>query len=141
MTDSEPTPRHSEVAQPDRQRDAAEVLRNYLRLIQDQQFDQLVSLYATDAIVTHPLDGAQTVLRGTAELQGHFDLLARLGLQMKVNNLRLHQTTDPETVLAEFDYDGTDGQGHHIHRRNVFVWQVRNGHVIEARDYSHDLLV
>jgi len=51
----------------------------------------------------------------------------------------VHETADPEVVVAEFDYRGETGAGHPVLRRNVFVWRVRDGRIVHARDYATPL--
>jgi ketosteroid isomerase-like protein len=54
----------------------------------------------------------------------------------------VHETTDPEVIVAEFDYDGritTTGRTFTI--RNIFVLRVRDGLIVESRDYANHLVL
>lgn len=50
----------------------------------------------------------------------------------------VHQTADPEVIVAEFDYDGRVAtNGRTVHVANVQVMRVRAGRIVWSRDY-HD---
>jgi ketosteroid isomerase-like protein len=50
----------------------------------------------------------------------------------------VHETDDPEVIVAEFDYDGLiTTTGHAFRFSNVQVLRVRDGLIVETRDY-HD---
>jgi ketosteroid isomerase-like protein len=115
-----------------------QTLERYLDLVAEQRFDRLADLYAADAVVEHPLERGR--LEGRAAIRAHFEQLAALGLSMRAEGVRMHETTDPEVVVAEFDYRGRAGAaGHPVLRRNVFVWRVRDGRIQHARDYATPL--
>ena len=49
----------------------------------------------------------------------------------------MHETTDPEVVIGEFTYVGrVIATGRRFTVPNVFVWRVRDGLIVEARDYA-----
>jgi len=51
-------------------------------------------------------------------------------------NLRIHETQDPEVIVAEFDYAGTVIEtGEPFTVPCVFVLRVRDGLIVESRDY------
>lgn len=52
----------------------------------------------------------------------------------------VHETADPEVVIAEFDYEGRVGAtGNEFAMHNVQVLRIRDGLIQETRDY-HDHL-
>ncbi len=52
----------------------------------------------------------------------------------------LHETTDPEVIVAEFEYQGTSPDtGAPYALPAIFVMRVRNGEIVSSRDY-HDHL-
>lgn len=54
----------------------------------------------------------------------------------------LHETRDPEVVIAEYDYDGrvtTTGRSFQV--PNIQVSRVRDGQIVASRDYhNHPVL-
>jgi ketosteroid isomerase-like protein len=106
-----------------------------------KQWDSLPGLYAEDTVVEHPLNTPRpTVINGREGIRRHFDGARDLPMDMSAHNLVVHLTTDPETVIGEFDY--------HVHvretgkdfvMRNIFVLTVRDGLIVTSRDYSDHL--
>ena len=107
----------------------------------DDQVDALSNLYAEDARVTHPfhpLDHSE--LRGRAALRQHFSAGAGVprNSQSSVDDLVIHETGDPEVVIGEFIYTG-HFEGVPLNTRCIFVVRVRNGEIVESRDYVDHL--
>ncbi|MCK9926615.1 hypothetical protein MXD62_05430 [Frankia sp. Mgl5] len=50
----------------------------------------------------------------------------------------MHRTADPELVVVEFSYVGRGEQGDFT-LPCVFVVRVRDGHIVESRDYGDHL--
>jgi uncharacterized protein len=112
----------------------------FFRLIEDvaaQKWAELPELYAENAVVRHPFATDESaVLTGRAELREHFAQAGSRGLQMRAHDVVIHETGDPEVVVAEFAY--------HVRARNdgdpfkvpaIFVLRVRDGQIVESRDY------
>lgn len=78
-------------------------------------------------------------LKGREAIRKHFETLTHVPLSFKVGNVVTHQTTDPEVIVAEFDYEGhmsTTGRTFHV--ANVQVMRVHEcGMIVWSRDY-HD---
>ncbi|HEY8474625.1 MAG TPA: nuclear transport factor 2 family protein [Natronosporangium sp.] len=108
------------------------------------QLDQLASLYAERTDVRHPFAPlGDTPLRSRAELREHFAGAARLtGAVERFEPVAqvVHQTTDPELVVFEFSYAVTAG-GREFTVPCVFVVRVRDGVIVESRDYTHHLAI
>jgi ketosteroid isomerase-like protein len=116
-----------------------EVCEQLLAGIGAGNWDQLADLYADDVVVEQPFGGlAPTRLEGRAAVHERFTTAARGQLELQARNVVIHQTTDPEVVVAEFDYDGraTDS-GRTFTAANVQVLRVRDGRIVASRDY-HD---
>jgi ketosteroid isomerase-like protein len=89
----------------------AEVVTALIDGVTGRRWEDLPDLYAPDARVVHP---------------------------MQARNLVIHRTMDPEVVIAEFDYVGqvtTTGRPFDV--RNIFVVRVRDGQIVESRDYAY----
>jgi ketosteroid isomerase-like protein len=102
-------------------------------------WDRLLELYAPNVVVEQPF-GVPGPLRleGREQLAAHFAAGTRLPLQLSARNLVVHQTHDPEVVVAEFDYDGTiTSTGRSFTVANILVLTVRDGQIINSRDYHN----
>jgi ketosteroid isomerase-like protein len=106
------------------------------------QWRELASLYAEDAVVEQPfaVPSAPHRLEGREAIHAHFSAAAGRPLEMTARILAVHETVDPEVVIAEFDYDvriTTTGRTFTV--TNVQVLRVRDGLIVATRDY-HDHL-
>jgi ketosteroid isomerase-like protein len=108
----------------------------------EERLDDVLALYAEKTDVSHPFDA----LRGhgfssRAELREHFSRRpSRQPVKIHPANILIHETADPEVIVAEFDYAGTNletRQG--FSYRCVFIMRVRNGEIVESRDYVDHL--
>lgn len=116
------------------------VIERYLDLVARQRWHELPDLYAEDAVVEHPMTPGAQPLRGRGALRAHFARLGALELRMRATDVVIHETSDPETVVAEFTYRGTAGRtGDPVERRCVFVTTVRDGLIVASRDHQADV--
>ncbi|CUU59054.1 Ketosteroid isomerase-related protein [Parafrankia irregularis] len=105
----------------------------------ERQLDMLAGLYGERTDVRHPFAplGDQP-MRTRAELRQHFAGSAgRVSgvRRFAPTNMVVHRTADPEVVVAEFAYTGTAEPGEFA-VQCVFVVRVRDGQIIESRDYA-----
>jgi ketosteroid isomerase-like protein len=114
----------------------------FLRLVHgvaDRDFDALPALYAEQTDVRHPMaPGGDHPLLSREALAEHFGRNAPrvAGLaSYRPENIRIHETTDPEVVVAEFEYAGVGAAGTPFSAPCVFVLRVRDGLIVESRDY------
>jgi uncharacterized protein len=126
------------VAQP---RTPREVFLALVNGIADGNPDGLPELYAEQIDVVHPFDPLHGApLRSREELRAR---MARLAAgprpRRRVGNVTIHETTDPEVIVAEFEYQGTTDTGQPYALPAIFVLRVRNGEIVSSRDY-HDHL-
>jgi len=102
------------------------------------QVDRLAALYAEQTDVRHPMAPlGDTPLRTREDLRRHFAAgpggsPALAGFH--ATDIRVHETTDPEVIVAEFVYRG---EGFAV--PCVFVMRVRDGLIVESRDYAAHL--
>lgn len=104
------------------------------------QVDRLAALYTEHAHVVY-FGAPDEPLRGREELRAHFakvpDRFAAPRYRgFRAENIQIHDTADPEVIVAEFAYvsDG-DGADPPANLRCCFVIRVRNGQILETRDY------
>ena len=109
--------------------------------ITDQRWLELAELYAEDVVVDMPFAApTPTRLHGREEVRTHFAAAAQGPLSLEARNVRVHETADPEVIVAEFDYVGrvaTTGTNFRV--ANIQVLRIRDGLIVESRDY-HDHL-
>ncbi|WIM93769.1 nuclear transport factor 2 family protein [Actinoplanes oblitus] len=96
------------------------------------EWDTLGELYAPDAEVVMPFDPQRTRLRGRDEVARRFAAAASMPIRLSPENVRVHETADPEVIVAEYDYAGP---GFRV--ANIQVLRIRDGLIVESRDY-HD---
>jgi ketosteroid isomerase-like protein len=102
------------------------------------RWDELPELYAEETHVTHPFLPGSGVLRTRAELRDHFEVGKKLNPRFTVADLISYQGTDPEVLIGEFAYQGEYG-GRPARIANIFVMRIRDGLVVESRDYGDHL--
>ena len=99
----------------------------------------LAGLYAESAVVELPFaqpGGLRLV--GREQLARHFTLAGRAPFRLRPINVKLHETTDPEVVIAEYDYEGElISTGRRFVVANVQIVRVRAGLILNSRDF-HD---
>lgn len=98
------------------------------------QVDRLAALYAEQTDVRHPMRPlGDTPLLTREDLRRHFaagpgDSPGLAGF--RAADVRVHETADPEVIVAEFTYRG---EGFAV--PCIFVVRVRDGLIVESRDY------
>lgn len=119
-------------------RSPQEVFRALVDGVAEGRWDELPGLYAEQTHVVHPFDPLRAAaLRTRDELREHFrptDTGPRL--HRRAANITIHETTDPEVIVAEFEYQGTVAEtGEPFAQPAIFVLRVRNGEIVTSRDY------
>jgi ketosteroid isomerase-like protein len=102
------------------------------------RWDELPELYGEETHVTHPFLPGSGVLRTRDELREHFEAGKKLNPGFSVANLVTYQSADPEVLIGEFAYQGDFG-GRPVRIANIFVLRVRDGLIVESRDYGDHL--
>jgi ketosteroid isomerase-like protein len=117
-----------------------EVFHRLIDGVAAQRGEELAELYAPHAVVEHPLDPAGAPpLRGRKALREHFktDDEGPSVPRLRPADIVVHQTTDPEVIVAEFAYEVLDGDGDVPQRLPcIFVLRVRDGLIVTSRDYA-----
>jgi ketosteroid isomerase-like protein len=131
----------------DQPRTPREVFLALVNGVAEGRFDELPDLYAEQTDVVHPFDPVRAPgARSREEIRKHFGLLvsrradAGQRPRRRVGNVTIHETTDPEVIVAEFEYQGTDPEtGEAYALPAIFVMRVRDGEIVSSRDY-HDAI-
>lgn len=113
------------------------ILERQLRDIADRNFAPAVARFAEDTVVEHPFFTPEPVtFRGREALRRHFAGAPELPLTLRVSDLVVYQTTDPEVLVAEFNYQATNTTtGRTRVLPNIVVVRVRDGLIVSSRDY------
>lgn len=116
-----------------------EVFLRLVHSVADQDMEALPPLYAEHTDVRHPMAPHVAPLTTRAELRKHFGVdepVPELNIRVRPVDVVVHETADPEVIVAEFCYAGTHpstGEGFTV--PCVFVMRVRDGEIVESRDY------
>lgn len=108
----------------------------------DGRFDEVVELYAETTDISHPFDPLRGHgLASRAQLAEHFSKRpARQTITARPSNIRIHETQDPEVIVAEFSYAGDNLETKAAFSYAcIFVMRVRDGEIVESRDYVDHL--
>ena len=90
--------------------------------------------FSVDAAVPPRVEGRDSIRKMAAALGKHFE---RAGTRLRrFENLIVHETTDPEVLVVEFEALGEPRADASAYRLpDVQVWRVRDGEVLSMRDY------
>lgn len=116
-----------------------QVFESLLRGITERRFDSLYELYAEDCTVDVPFAIPEPLhLAGRQALREHFQAGAAIPIEMTATNVVVHETADPEVIVAEWDYHvrGTT-TGKELTAANIQVMRVRDGKIVATRDFHH----
>ena len=120
-----------------------EVFHRLVAGIAAGDWQDLADLYADDAVVEQPMapgePGSTRPVRitGRKAIEEHFARAARMPLLLRAQNVVVHATEDPETIVVEYDYAGQVAGRKPFTSANVQVLTVRDGRIVSSRDY-HD---
>ncbi|MET7419941.1 nuclear transport factor 2 family protein [Dactylosporangium sp. NPDC005555] len=115
-----------------------DVFRKLVDGVAAGRWAELPELYAEWTHVVHPFDPHRApALRSRDELREHFTpppAGAGPRIERRATGITVHETTDPEVIVAEFAYEGT-ADGVPFTLPGIFVMRVRDGEIVESRDY------
>ena len=114
----------------------------FLRLVHgvaSGNVDELPDLYGEVTDVRHPMATPESEpLTSRRALQGHFTVPPEVRESLpkrRVVDVVVHETADPEVIVAEFAYEFPKPDGSATKVPCVFVMRVRDGEIVESRDY------
>lgn len=106
------------------------------------RLDDVVKLYAETTDISHPFDPLRGEgLKSRAALEEHFARRpATTTFTARPADIHVHETADPEVIVAEFAYALTNQEtGKTFSYPCIFVMRVRDGEIVESRDYVDHL--
>lgn len=116
-----------------------ELVQRFLEHVDRGEWSALPDLYADDAVVVQPFAKPAPVrLVGRDAIRAHFAAAARAPVRLRVIDRVVRETSDPEVIVAEYDYEGEATRtGRRFVVANVQIFQLRNGRIVATRDF-HD---
>ncbi|MFG2123407.1 nuclear transport factor 2 family protein [Streptomyces sp. NPDC048710] len=119
-----------------------DVLQHLLRLTADGPNEAMADLFSTDAVFEMPYlpPGAPAQAPGRDAFRAHLREGARLQRFTAVDHVHVHQTTDPELLVADYRLHGhVLATGKHFTFDMVMFARIRDGLIIWSRIYSNPL--
>jgi uncharacterized protein len=115
-----------------------EVFNRCMEKLVAKDIEGFLELLHPDCVLEFPfaVPGRPRRLSGSAEVREFFLADAKLIEVRGVNELTTHQTTDPETIVVEFNGDGIAlATGEPCEISFVSVFTARDGLCVRYRDY------
>ncbi|WP_165555752.1 nuclear transport factor 2 family protein [Kribbella pittospori] len=123
-----------------------QVLERYQQTAIDKSIDEMLDLYAEDAVHEFPFTrpGVPSRLEGRAEIRAFLEAnwtASPLRYQAYCNVV-VHETADPNVIVVEQDATGTvSTTGREFALPNIVVLTVRDGRIVHFKDYVNVLAV
>ena len=139
MSDNAPTT--SPAPQPVATRTPREVFQAFIGTISDGRWEDLADFYAEDAVAEIPFSiPAPDRVEGREQLRARFAAAVNGPIELHAENVVIYDTTDPEVVIAEFDYRGRVATtGRTFVAANIQILRIRDGLIVATRDFHHHL--
>ena len=116
-----------------------QVVEALMRGISAGIWAELHTWFSDTAVVEYPFALPEPFrLQGRQAIQKYFAAISAYPLKLQIRNMVVHETLDPEVVVAEWDYDGlVTTTGHAFQVSNIIVTTVRKGAIVASRDYHN----
>ncbi|WP_054815616.1 nuclear transport factor 2 family protein [Nocardia arizonensis] len=115
-----------------------EVFTRLLTGVTENRFTEIAQLYAEDCVVEAPFALPEpTRYEGRAALTAHLEASSAHAMQVRADNIVIHETTDPEVIVAEWDYHIRLKSGDEVKFANIQVMRVRDGLIVTSRDFHN----
>ncbi|AQZ66860.1 unnamed protein product [[Actinomadura] parvosata subsp. kistnae] len=121
------------------QASAREVAERFLGVAAGGDLAALADLYSEDSVIELPFapPGIPARFEGREGHRARFGRAATVVRHERVANVVLHESTDPEVVIVEYDLHGhVLSSGQPFTRSYVMVMRVRDGLIVHSRDYA-----
>ncbi|MFG3556216.1 nuclear transport factor 2 family protein [Micromonospora sp. NPDC047557] len=120
-----------------------DVVERVLRASRDLDVETFVGLMAPDGYIEWPYrpPGVPAQVRGRAEIRRHLTATAEAFIRIAEHrNVVVHETTDPETIIVEYEAHGSVvATGAAFEQIVIAVFRVRDGQILSYRDYINPL--
>jgi len=102
----------------------------------NKKWEQLPDLFAEDVVIYHPLStGPDAKIEGREKVREQFARMAAFDADLHIDDVVIHETTDPEVVISEHTAR-TTFDGKEVSLPGIRVMRVRDGLVVSSRDYG-----
>ncbi|MEU8083957.1 nuclear transport factor 2 family protein [Micromonospora sp. NPDC049101] len=119
------------------------VVEKVLQAGREVDIETFVELMAPDGYIEWPYrpPGVPGRVRGRAEVRRHLTQTAGSFVTFdEYRNVMLHETTDPEVIIVEYEvYGSVVATGRPFEQKVIAVIRVRNGQIMSYRDYINPL--
>ncbi len=119
------------------------VVEQVLRAGREADTDTFLTLMAPDGYLEWPYrpPGTPARVQGHDAIRAHLAQVAEAFIRFgEHRDVVLHQSTDPEVVIAEYEAHGTVVRtGAPFEQRVIAVFRVRDGRILSCRDYVNPL--
>jgi ketosteroid isomerase-like protein len=119
-----------------------EIVEQMLRVGRDMDVEAFVGLMAPDGYIEWPYrpPSVPARLQGREAIRGHLSRATGFIKFDEYRNVVIHQTTDPEVIIVEYDAHGTVvPTGAPFEQTIIAVFRVRDGQILSYRDYINPL--
>jgi uncharacterized protein len=122
-------------------RSPRETVEQFLRAAVSGTPGDMADCYAPEVVIEMPfaLEALHPSWVETTrdELRARFQAGVASRRYRSLHNVTIHETADPEVIVAEYELDGEmTATGEPFRLRFVMVVTVRDGHIVHSRDYS-----
>jgi ketosteroid isomerase-like protein len=109
----------------------------FLKASVENRWDDSADCYAEDVTIDMPftLPGVPRVSHGREEMRRRFHRAGAVRRIVRAENVVVHETTDPEVLVAEFDLH-QEARGEAFVATYVMVMTIKDGLITYSRDYS-----
>ncbi|GAA4922657.1 ketosteroid isomerase-like protein [Nonomuraea thailandensis] len=118
---------------------AREVAERFLAVAAGGDLAALADLYSEDSVIEIPFTSGGGPFRFEGR-EGHRARFERAGAVLRrdrLENVVLHETADPEVVIAEYGLHGhVVSSGRPFASSYVMVMRIRDGLIVHSRDYA-----
>lgn len=116
-----------------------ETVERMLRTTIDNAWDEFADLYAEDVVIEMPFTptGKTATAVGREGLRERVKSFGSIRQLTKLDNLVVHETTDPEVVIMEYDLHGQFRDQKPFELSYIMVIRVRDGLIVRSRDYGN----
>jgi uncharacterized protein len=102
-----------------------EIFEQLIDGMTSKRWDQLADLFAEDVVIFHPLStGPEARIEGREKVREHFARAAAFDADLRIEDIVIHETTDPEVVICEQTLRGNFG-GEEATMPGIRVMRVR----------------
>ena len=120
-----------------------EIVEQMLRAGRELDIETVAGLMAPDGYIEWPYrpPGVPARLQGRTQIHSYLTEAAKGFIKFdEYRNVVVHETTDPEVIIVEYEADGTVvATGAPFHQTVIAVFRVQNGRVLSYRDYINPL--